>query len=60
MRDTGFSVPARNLGRLATAYQRGHAGKDLVIFDPAEGGSDMRCVLPAAADRVLHVAEGLQ
>jgi len=38
MRDTGFSVPAGQIARLATAYQRGPDGKSLVVFDPAEGG----------------------
>lgn len=39
MRDTGFSVPAGNLARLATAYQRGPDGKTLTVFDPAAGGT---------------------
>jgi CubicO group peptidase (beta-lactamase class C family) len=38
MRDSGFSVPAGQIARLATAYQRGSDGKPLVVFDPAEGG----------------------
>lgn len=38
MRDSGFSVPAEQIARLATAYQRGPDGKSLVVFDPAEGG----------------------
>jgi CubicO group peptidase (beta-lactamase class C family) len=38
MRDTGFSVPAGKVARLASAYMRGPDGKSLVVFDPAEGG----------------------
>jgi CubicO group peptidase (beta-lactamase class C family) len=45
MRDSGFSVPAGQIARLATAYQRGPDGKSLVVFDPAEGGKWLR--LPA-------------
>jgi CubicO group peptidase (beta-lactamase class C family) len=38
MRDTGFSVPAEKLDRLATSYWTNfHTGK-LVVFDPAEDG----------------------
>lgn len=37
MTDTGFSVPADKLDRLATSYQR-DANGDLAVFDPAAGG----------------------
>ena len=31
-------MPAGQIARLATAYQRGPDGKSLVVFDPAESG----------------------
>lgn len=37
MTDTGFSVPAEKLDRLATAYRRNEEG-DLVVWDEARGG----------------------
>jgi CubicO group peptidase (beta-lactamase class C family) len=37
MRDTGFSVPGENIGRLATAYQRDDATGELVIEDGPDG-----------------------
>jgi CubicO group peptidase (beta-lactamase class C family) len=36
MKDTAFSVPAENLNRVATAYQRDATG-DLVVEDPPNG-----------------------
>jgi CubicO group peptidase (beta-lactamase class C family) len=38
MKDTGFSVPAANLGRLATCYYFDPASRKLVVFDEARGG----------------------
>jgi CubicO group peptidase (beta-lactamase class C family) len=38
MRDTGFSVPAANLGRLATAYTTAYDIGKLTVTDEAEGG----------------------
>src|SRR5258707_5506231 len=38
MRDTGFSVPASSLDRLATSYWTNPAGEDLAVFDEAVGG----------------------
>jgi CubicO group peptidase (beta-lactamase class C family) len=38
MRDTGFSVPAGQLGRFATSYSIEPAGGAIVVFDPAAGG----------------------
>ena len=37
MKDTGFSVPAENLGRLSTAYQLDDATGQLVIEDGPDG-----------------------
>jgi CubicO group peptidase (beta-lactamase class C family) len=37
MKDTGFSVPAEKLDRLATCYQSGEGGKT-VVWDAAQGG----------------------
>ena len=37
MKDTGFSVPAAKLGRLATCYQMDAATGKLVVFDDARG-----------------------
>lgn len=37
MTDTGFSVPARNLGRLATAYAHGDAADHRVVEDGPDG-----------------------
>jgi CubicO group peptidase (beta-lactamase class C family) len=38
MKDTGFSVPAAKLGRLATCYYFDPAARKLVVFDEARGG----------------------
>jgi len=38
MKDTGFSVPAAKLGRLATCYQWDAATGKLFVFDEARGG----------------------
>ena len=38
MKDTGFSVPAAKLGRLATCYQTDASSGKLVVFDDARGG----------------------
>ena len=38
MKDTGFSVPASNFGRLATCYYFDPASRKLVVFDEARGG----------------------
>jgi CubicO group peptidase (beta-lactamase class C family) len=38
MKDTGFSVPAAKLGRLATCYYFDPASRKLVVFDEARGG----------------------
>jgi len=38
MKDTGFSVPAAKLGRLATCYHFDPASRKLVVFDEARGG----------------------
>lgn len=38
MKDTGFSVPAAKLGRLATCYHFDPAAGKLVVFDEARGG----------------------
>jgi CubicO group peptidase (beta-lactamase class C family) len=37
MKDTGFSVPADNIGRLSTAYERDDATGELVIEDGPDG-----------------------
>jgi CubicO group peptidase (beta-lactamase class C family) len=37
MKDTGFSVPAGNIGRLSTAYQLDDAAGELVIEDGPDG-----------------------
>jgi CubicO group peptidase (beta-lactamase class C family) len=38
MKDTGFSVPAAKLDRLATSYWTNFAAGSLEIYDPAQGG----------------------
>jgi CubicO group peptidase (beta-lactamase class C family) len=38
MKDTGFSVPAATIGRLATSYMVDPQTRALVVYDPAEGG----------------------
>jgi len=38
MKDTGFSVPASRLGRLATCYHFDPASRKLVVYDEARGG----------------------
>ena len=38
MHDTGFSVPAAKIGRLATSYWTNFATGKLEVFDEAEGG----------------------
>jgi CubicO group peptidase (beta-lactamase class C family) len=38
MKDTGFSVPAASLDRLATSYWTGPASGQLVVYDEARGG----------------------
>jgi CubicO group peptidase (beta-lactamase class C family) len=38
MKDTGFSVPAASLDRLATSYWTDHASGELAVYDVAEGG----------------------
>ena len=38
MKDTGFSVPAADLGRLATAYWTSPSTGEVEVYDPAEGG----------------------
>ncbi len=38
MVDTGFSVPAESLDRLATCYERNTEGTALVVADPAAAG----------------------
>lgn len=38
MKDTGFSVPAASLDRLATSYWTNPASRKLVVYDEAQGG----------------------
>jgi CubicO group peptidase (beta-lactamase class C family) len=38
MKDTGFSVPAAKLDRLATSYMVDPQTRALVVYDPADGG----------------------
>ena len=38
MKDTGFSVPAAKIGRLAESYMVDPLTRALVVYDPAEGG----------------------
>lgn len=38
MKDTGFSVPAASLDRLATSYWTNPGNGELVVYDKAEGG----------------------
>ena len=38
MKDTGFSVPAAKLGRLATCYHFDPGSRKLAVFDEARGG----------------------
>lgn len=39
MRDTGFSVPAEQVRRLATSYWTNHSSGTLEVYDDAEGGA---------------------
>lgn len=50
MKDTGFSVPATSLDRLATSYWADPASGKLVVYDEAEGGQWSRPpAFPSAA-----------
>lgn len=50
MKDTGFSVPATSLNRLANSYWTNPTNGELVVFDEAEGGQWSRePAFPSAA-----------
>lgn len=37
MKDTGFAVPPRDVGRLVTCYQRDHVTGEFSVYDPPDG-----------------------
>jgi len=51
MKDTGFSVPGRSIGRFATAYERDNAATgEAVVEDAPDGlGAGHRCSRAVAA-----------
>jgi CubicO group peptidase (beta-lactamase class C family) len=59
MRDTGFSVPAEKLDRLATCYMRNPATEKLEIFDPAGPDSQFSQPpgFPSAAGGLVSTAD---
>lgn len=64
MVDTGFSVPAGQAGRLASAYRLDSDAGRLVLFDRGAGGAFARapafpCELVSTADDVLRFARVL-
>jgi CubicO group peptidase (beta-lactamase class C family) len=58
MTDTGFSVPAAKLGRLATSYMTNPQTRELVVYDPAGGGDWSRPpVFPNGAGGLVSTAD---
>ncbi len=58
MKDTGFSVPAANIGRLATSYMPDPATGTLNLYDPAEGGQWSRPpAFPSGAGGLVSTAD---
>jgi CubicO group peptidase (beta-lactamase class C family) len=58
MKDTGFSVPAAKLDRLATSYMVDPQTRELVVYDPAEGGDWSRPpVFPNGAGGLVSTAD---
>lgn len=58
MKDTGFSVPAPKLDRLATSYMTNQQTLELEVFDPAEGGDWSRPpVFPNGAGGLVSTAD---
>jgi CubicO group peptidase (beta-lactamase class C family) len=57
MKDTGFSVPATKLDRLATSYMTNQQTRELEVYDPAEGGDWSRPpVFPNGAGGLVSTA----
>jgi CubicO group peptidase (beta-lactamase class C family) len=58
MKDTGFSVPAANVDRLATSYMPTGQNGALEVYDPAEGGDWSRPpVFPNGAGGLVSTAD---
>ncbi|MGH7761128.1 MAG: serine hydrolase domain-containing protein [Candidatus Dormibacteraceae bacterium] len=58
MKDTGFSVPAATLDRLATSYMPNWQTGALEVYDPAEGGDWSRPpVFPSGAGGLVSTAD---
>ena len=60
MTDTGFSVPAAKIGRLATSYWTDPATGELAVYDEAAGGQWSRPpAFPSAAGGLVSTADDL-
>ncbi|HKX04837.1 MAG TPA: serine hydrolase domain-containing protein [Methylomirabilota bacterium] len=58
MKDTGFSVPAGKIGRLATSYWSGPKSGKMEVYDPAEGGEWSRPpAFPSAAGGLVSTVD---
>jgi CubicO group peptidase (beta-lactamase class C family) len=58
MKDTGFSVPAASLDRLATSYWTDPDSGELVVYDDAEGGQWSRPpAFPSAAGGLVSTID---
>ena len=58
MKDTGFSVPAGKIGRLATSYWSGPKSGAMEVYDPAEGGQWSRPpAFPSAAGGLVSTVD---
>jgi CubicO group peptidase (beta-lactamase class C family) len=58
MKDTGFSVPAAKLDRLATSYMVDPQTRALAVYDPADGGDWSRPpVFPNGAGGLVSTAD---
>ena len=57
MRDTGFSVPAAELGRLVPAYTPGEAGLD--VFDPVDGAWSRPPAFESGAGGLVSTADDM-
>ena len=58
MKDTGFSVPAGKIGRLATSYWSSPETGEMEVYDPAEGGEWSRAPeFPSAAGGLVSTVD---
>ena len=58
MTDTGFSVPASDIGRLATSYAPDPATGTLEVYDEAEGGGWSRTpAFPSGSDGLVSTVD---